>query len=126
VDASSYGSQRKMILEMEEAIVDFGLKEEKRLAVNMPQKDMSLAEDEFFKIALWPGELNQPVILFFRKNIALIEARKAGLLQSMSELKIFLCVLFKLRVMKPKVSSIMSKKNYLHTTHQIYFIFYKN
>ena len=50
--ASSYGSQRKMILKMEEAIVDFGLEEEKRLIANMPQKDMTLAEDEFFKMGL--------------------------------------------------------------------------
>jgi hypothetical protein len=50
--ASSYGSQRKMILEMEKAIVDFGKEEEKRLVAQMPQKDVTLAEDETFKLGL--------------------------------------------------------------------------
>lgn len=50
--ASSYGSQRKMVLKMEEAIIDFGKEEEKRLTANMPQKDITLAEDETFKLGL--------------------------------------------------------------------------
>lgn len=37
---------------MEEAIVDFGKEEEKRLVVNMPKKDMALAEDETFSLGL--------------------------------------------------------------------------
>lgn len=50
--ASSYGSQRKMILGIEKAIVDFGQEEEKRLVAQMPQKEVTLAEDETFKPAL--------------------------------------------------------------------------
>ena len=50
--ASSYGSQRKMILKMEETIVDFGKEEEKRLVAQMPLWCVSLAEDETFKLGL--------------------------------------------------------------------------
>ena len=46
--ASSYGSQRAVTVEMEEAVVAYGEEEEKRLGESMEQKKISLIEDETF------------------------------------------------------------------------------
>ncbi|MDM8538768.1 DUF6399 domain-containing protein [Desulfobacterales bacterium HSG17] len=46
--ASSYGSQQKVSVSMEEESVEFGRKETGRLAAEMPHKKISIAEDETF------------------------------------------------------------------------------
>ena len=46
--ASSYGSQRAVTVEMEEAVVGYGEAEEKRLGAEMERKKIGLIEDETF------------------------------------------------------------------------------
>lgn len=46
--ASSYGSQRKVTVEMEEAIVDYGKTEASRLGKEMRPKKITVSEDETF------------------------------------------------------------------------------
>ena len=46
--ASSYGSQRAVTVDMEEAIVDYGKAEVTRLGKEMPAKEITVCEDETF------------------------------------------------------------------------------
>ncbi len=46
--APSYGAQRLLSVQMENAIVDFGKQEEVRLANGMSEKMITLCEDENF------------------------------------------------------------------------------
>jgi hypothetical protein len=50
--ASSYGSQQKVSVKMEEAVVQFGEGERKRLGVKMPPRKITLCEDETFHPAI--------------------------------------------------------------------------
>ncbi len=46
--ATSYGAQRKVTVAMEQATIEFGEAEEKRLSTNMKPKQITVAEDETF------------------------------------------------------------------------------
>ena len=46
--ASSYGAQRKVTVAMEQATIEYGKTEEKRLGTNMKPKQITVAEDETF------------------------------------------------------------------------------
>ena len=50
--ASSYESQRRLNVEIENSIVDFGRRERERLASKMPEKDITVAQDETFTSGL--------------------------------------------------------------------------
>lgn len=47
--ASSYEAQRRFNLSVEQGIIDHATSERKRLATNMPAKDITVAQDETFK-----------------------------------------------------------------------------
>jgi hypothetical protein len=50
--AASYGPQRKVSVAMEEAVVEFGQEEKKRLAAGMKPKQITICEDETFHPAV--------------------------------------------------------------------------
>ena len=52
--AGSYGSQRAVTVEMEEAIVSYGEQEQRRLGAEMPAKAITMCEDETFHPQQFP------------------------------------------------------------------------
>lgn len=63
--AASYGSQQKVTVAMEEAVVEFGRQEQQRLAKDMEAKQITVCEDETFHPAVCLVAI-EPVSNFIR------------------------------------------------------------